>query len=480
MNGSVRWTVVAASLVGTVLTGAAQSDVQQNPQSGYTLQAHAREVVTDVTVTDRKGNPIHGLSEAAFHIFDNGKPQHLVTFKEHTGLEPSAPLPESTTNIYSNDIVLHPPRVFNIILLDAINISVPDQMYLRQQMDQFVQKLPRDEPFAIFARNSDHIVMLANFTANHEELTKSINYELPRLITGVDRDYTTDLSLMEEICVYLEQYPGRKNVLWFKSGSPLIMGLTPDPTTVAGYVDLRPLYDELEKARVALYPIDTRGLQLHASIAQELLMEDEADATGGHAIFNNNGLADATKQIADSDSSFYTLTYSPQEVKLDNRWHNVKVEVDGVHYQLSYRRGYFDDGSNLKQAEGPGRKRLLKNGEAAPALHTEPIVFQVGLTPFDPAATKGHQPVLQVSTTPPRKGERAYRLHYSVPMDAFTVQTANGEDHVSLGLAVFAFNKFGRPSRSRNRGRDVGRVAGTRGRLRNIPANRFRPGDQPP
>ena len=248
--------------------------------------------------------------------------------------------------------------------------------------------------------------MLANFTANHEELTKAINGELPRLLTGVDRDYATDLSLMEEICTYLEQYPGRKNVFWFKSGSPLIMGLTPDPTTVAGYVDLRPLYDELEKARVALYPIDTRGLQLHA-----LHRTGTADGGRGGCHRRTRDLQQQRsrrRHEADRGLGFelYTLTYSPQEVKLDNRWHNVKVEVDGVHYQLSYRRGYFDDGSNLKQAEGPGRKRLLQNGEAAPALHTEPIVLQVGLTPFDPAATKGHQPVLQVSTTPPRKGER--------------------------------------------------------------------------
>ena len=249
---------------------------------------------------------------------------------------------------------------------------------------------------------------------------------------------------MDEICGYLEQYPGRKNVLWFRSGAPPVMGLTPDPSTVAGYVDLRPLYDELEKARVALYPVDTRGLQVHGSIAQELLLEDEADATGGHAIFNNNGLADATKHIADTDSSYYTLTYSPPDVKLDNKWHSVKVEVDGSHYQLSYRHGYFDDGSNLKQAEGKDRKRLLPNGEAVPELHTEPIVFQVGITPVDSAATGGHQPLLHANKTPPKKGEHAYSLHYSIPMDAFPMRTSDGRDHVSVGLAVFAFNKDGR------------------------------------
>jgi len=183
MNRLFCWTVVATALAGTVASATAQTgNHQQSSEGGYTLHANAREVVTDVTVTDSKGNPIHGLSESAFHIFDNGKPEHLASFREHTAQDASAPLQESApANVFSNDIVLHPPRVFNIILVDAINISLPDQMYLRQQLDQFIQKLPSDEPFAIFARNSAHIVMLANFTADHQKLTKAIDYEVPRL-----------------------------------------------------------------------------------------------------------------------------------------------------------------------------------------------------------------------------------------------------------------------------------------------------------
>lgn len=449
MNGFIRWSALATFVIGISPAGTPQNASQQLPESGYTLHAHAREVVTDVTVTDAKGNPIHGLSESAFHIFDNGKPQHLGTFEEHTAKDPSAPLQESRPNVYSNDIVLHPPRVFNIILLDTISMSLPDQMYLRQQLDHFIQTLPSDEPFAIFARNSGHIVLLANFTADHQKLTNAINYEIPRIITGVDRIHdATDISLMEEVCAYLEQYPGRKNVLWFEGGPLLLPGLTPDPST-AEYGDLRPLYDELEKARVALYPIDARGLLVNEPrgfASQEILMEDEGEATGGHAIFNTNGLADAAKHLADSDSSFYTLTYSPQDVKLDNRWHNVKVVIDGGHYQLSYRHGYYDDGSNLKPAEGTERKRLLDNGEAVPEVpHTEPIVFQVGITPANPGATDTQRATLHTSTAPPKKGEHAYSLHYSVPMDAFPVKTSDGEEHVSVGLAVFAFNKYGRP-----------------------------------
>lgn len=447
MIGLVRYAVLATSLFATVSIGSAQSNNEQRPQGGYTLQVHAREVVTDVTVTDRKGNPIHGLSESAFHIFDNGKPQPIGTFVEHTGREPNAPLQEGSGNVYSNEVMLHPPRVFNIILLDTVTIHPADQMYLRQELDHFIQALPSDEPFAIFARNSEHTVMLANFTADRQKLLNAVHYELPRLLPP-GFHYLTDISLMDEICAYLEQYPGRKNVLWFNGGSAL--ELRADPMSLGGdYVDLRPLYDELDKARVALYPIDARGLLVNRPLGftgQDLLMEDEADATGGQAIFNTNGLAAAARHIADSDASFYTLTYSPQDVKLDNRWHKVKVEVDGGHNELSYRRGYFDDGSNLKQAEdSPERKRLLRNGEATVDLHTQPIIFQVSITSADPAATSAQRPMLHVNTSPPKRGERAYSLHYSVPMDAFQVQTVDGQDKMTLGLAVFAFNQLGRP-----------------------------------
>jgi hypothetical protein len=54
-------------------------------QPVYTLHANKRAVLTDVTVTDREGNPIHGLNASAFQILDNGKPQDLASFEEHSG-----------------------------------------------------------------------------------------------------------------------------------------------------------------------------------------------------------------------------------------------------------------------------------------------------------------------------------------------------------------------------------------------------------
>jgi VWFA-related protein len=444
MTGSIRWVVGGTLLIAMVSTVAAQSPNTQQPPSGYTLHANVREVVTDVTVTDRNGNPIRGLSESAFHIFDNGKPQRVGTFSEHTEQEPNTGLTETPAGVYSNDVLVHPPRVFNIILIDRVTIDLVDQMYLNQELGKFVAKLPPGVPFAVFARGGDHVMMLANFTSDHQRLLTAIHEAIPRLQAPGYR-YMTDFSLLLEISELLQQYPGRKNILWFTGGSSAF--LRPDPTSVLGYEDMRPVYDLLDSARIALYPIDARGLEVtlsNSSGLQHLLMEDEANATGGHAFFNTNGLALAAEHLAETDASYYTLTYSPQDVKLDNKWHKVKVEVEG-NYQLSYRRGYFDDGANLKTPESTGeRKRLVQNGEVVPEIRMEPIIFEVRATPADQAPAESQGAIIHSSPTPPGKGEHTYYLHYSVPLDAFPMQTSGAKDQISLGLGVVAINQYGR------------------------------------
>ena len=47
-------------------------------QAPYTLQVNSRVVLTDVTVTDKQGNPITDLTENDFRLLDNGKPQKIT------------------------------------------------------------------------------------------------------------------------------------------------------------------------------------------------------------------------------------------------------------------------------------------------------------------------------------------------------------------------------------------------------------------
>jgi cytochrome oxidase Cu insertion factor (SCO1/SenC/PrrC family) len=65
MRAVVRWSLLAGIAAGAASGAAgAQSphpDSTQSPaQTPYTLQVNSRVVLTDVTVTDKHGNPVRG------------------------------------------------------------------------------------------------------------------------------------------------------------------------------------------------------------------------------------------------------------------------------------------------------------------------------------------------------------------------------------------------------------------------------------
>ncbi|MGA8530495.1 MAG: VWA domain-containing protein, partial [Acidobacteriaceae bacterium] len=332
MRAVVRWSLLAGIAAGAASgAAAAQSphpDSTQSPsQTPYTLQVNSRVVLTDVTVTDKHGNPVRGLSEEDFRIFDNGKPQTLASFDEHH--EQVARLKEAAApdGSFSNDIVRNPPPQVNVLLFDTTTIGIVDQMVLFQQMKRFVEGLPAGEPVAVFTRSGDVAIRLCGFTDDHTTLTKAIRRAIPRL-RQPGSWMASDLDTLQQMAIYLSQIPGRKNLIWFTGGSNLFLRM--DPTSLPAYQDMRPVYDMLEKERIAIYPVDARGL-FDPGIAgtmvlgsQQMQMRDDAASTGGAAYVNTNGLALAAQHIISTDGNYYTLTYSPQDLKYDGHWHRVE------------------------------------------------------------------------------------------------------------------------------------------------------------
>jgi len=438
-----------AALTVLLLASAFPTLAQSTAPPPYTLHTQARVVLTDVTVTDANGNPVHNLSRSAFHIFDNKKPQDIASFEEHTGAQPSV-IPTSAPSAphtFSNDFLLHPPPVFNVIVLDTVTIDIVTQMYLYKQLTDFINALPPQNSLAIFVHNGEFTLLLQDFTTDHALLHTAIRKAVPVLpMPGAwyeNRRYYGSLQAMQQIAVYLGQLPGRKNVLWYSAGSSLF--LNADATKIPPFLDpqlLRAIYDELEASRIALYPIDVRGPGFYGW--EHMQMDDEAKATGGRAIYNNNGLAEASSKIIATDADFYSLSYSPSDFKQDNKWHNVKVTLDGGHYTLSYRTGYYSDGANTSDSNDVKKARILltSNGEKlqCPGNYDQPIIFQAEVQPSSSVSLPESTPTL-----PEKKNETIYNIRYTVPATDFIQQNIPGGQRVQIGAGVIAFNQYGRP-----------------------------------
>ena len=439
----------------------AQNGSGASPAQGYTLRANARAVLTDVVVLDKKGEPVHGLPASAFHLFDDKEPQRITSFEEHgAGAREYAASEQSQAGVYSNSILQHPPAVLNVMVLDILNLPVPDQMYLSEQVSRFLDRLPAGVPLSVYLHENTRIALVQDFTTDRAKLLDAVHRALPHL-PPLGGERSGDAFTLHQIATDLAQYPGRKNVLWFSGGSRLTLNPVGMVTTPSA--DFRLVYDELETGRIAIYPIDARGLLTMNAFgrhelggrtsgddgpvagsglfAQHGLMQDVAEATGGLAFYNTNGLSQAAAHVVNADEDFYTLSYSPSSFHYDNKWHQVKVQVDSEEVQVSYRRGYFADSSH---ADTPAdtRTRLLAGSRTVtvdPLVRSAPIIFRATVTPM-----RTGEP-LQPKEPPVRQGQTRYRVSMALPSDAFTKDKAKNGPELKVNFGLMAMNRDGTP-----------------------------------
>jgi VWFA-related protein len=81
--------------------------------------------------------------------------------------------------------------------------------------------------------------------------------------------------------------------------------------------------------------------QLSASSDEHAIMNDIADETGGKAFYGTNDLRAAMQRSMEEGSSYYTLTYSPQNQNWNAKFRRIEVKLLRSGYHLQYRRGWF-------------------------------------------------------------------------------------------------------------------------------------------
>jgi VWFA-related protein len=203
------------------------------------------------------------------------------------------------------------------------------------------------------------------------------------------------------------------------------------------------------------------SVQSHLDYMQSLndshaTMEQIAEATGGRAYVNTNGIAEAASQAVNDGASYYTLVYAPSNLKFDGGLRQIHVALDKQDYKLAYRSAYFavDPAAVSPAAVG--------SGSLTPAmLHGAPqshgLIFKAKIDPDGPpSAAPADAPVAaKVAGHAARKVKKDPNLlsgivqSYSIRLAivAHQVQfntTADGRRHAALEIAVCAYGADGR------------------------------------
>ncbi len=288
----------------------ARASTQQTQQPATTLRVTTRLVQVNLVVLDKKGVPVAGLTKEDFSLLDQGHNQAISIFSQEgpSGRAPAAkPLPP---NVFTNrlDETGQAPGSVTVILFDALNTKIQDQMYARQQIVKFLKQLQPRDRVAIYALTGK-ITVLHDFTQDTASLLRVLEKyrgqsSAPLDASTPDADslagdaggsgadsaqaqqlqdfldaanqrisdfYTINraqatTAALEAIANHLARIPGRKNLIWVSGSFPIAIGLDADSLGDPAR-EIRTFGAELERAAramnqadLAIYPVDARGL----------------------------------------------------------------------------------------------------------------------------------------------------------------------------------------------------------------------------
>ena len=512
---------------------AAQETQSQSAAAQYQLKLPVPLVIEDVVVLDNKEQPVHGLKASDFIVTENGKRVELRNLEEH--VPPSAPAtlvkaPPLGVNLFTNVPDVPQSTSLNILLFDALNTPTSAQALVHQQMLQFLKNLTPGTRVAIFGLGArlhllqgftdDPAILLAALenknagpqtsplleqrvsedpanpqfdsvldmmmqrTGYGQEANSALNnLQARQSLTAVRQRMAITMQAMSGLARYLSVLPGHKNLIWFSGSFPL--NILPndqlsDPLMLTNDFreSVRQTADIMARGRVAIYPVDVRGLTPNSSFnparygvnhreethnlesadaaskhfdtdptyAEHDTMDVMAADTGGKAFYNTNGLKDAVDKIIRYGESYYTIAYSPPNQKFDGTYRKIVINSGQLDMHLSYRVGYFADDPD---APPSGKKSLPLSTMETAMLHGVPDAIQVR---FNAGFIPGENPVNTL--TPGGKPDASrmkppymnYKVQYTVDIRSvqFTVD-ANKVHHGSLELAAFVYDREGNP-----------------------------------
>jgi VWFA-related protein len=460
---SLRARALAGTLIVMLVALTGLPSAQAPPRPAF--RTDVALVVVDVVVRDKSGAAVRGLTANDFEIREDNKPQQIVSFdvEEVATTAPSAaPVPEllevgkrSPTNGGSG--TTGPPNEVRredlagrrlIVLLFDLSSMQPEELERagRAAVD-YVDKQMADADLVALATIDTTLNVVSDFTGDRQQVKAALSqlasidavaFETPAAETAATDEtaaatgdaatadtgeydlFNNDARLrairsLSEALAPIEQ---KKSILYFSGGMTRSGG--------DNQVELRAATSAAVRANVALYPVDTRGLQavvpggdasrasargvaafsgrgvnqqFESLFASQDTLQTLAADTGGRAFIDSNDFGAAFTQVQRDTSSYYLIGYSSTNTVKDGRFRRISVRMKRSDLRVEARAGYYAD-RDFAHTGRQDRERQLEEQIAAPVSATDlPVVVSSGW--FRLAADRYYVPVSVAVSGPP-------------------------------------------------------------------------------
>jgi len=410
---------------------ASSAAVSDTPQGGFVLKMNGELVLTNVVARDVKtGEVVQGLKRSDFSITENGKAQQIDTF-DFESVDKATPLSEATisglalgtTGPGSKAVVVAKPEDLRnhrliVMFFDLTSMQPEDldrsvlaaQEFLKQKMQpadlvalvSLGDALKVDQDFTADKQALINEVAVYNgtegqgyaagATANSNQVEDTSGYT-PDESEYNDLNTDRELFALRAVAKSLEKITEKKSLLYFSGG------ISRDG--IENQASLRAAINAAVRANLAIYSVDTRGLQaisplgdastgslrgsgaysggalannMNANFATQEVMATLSTDTGGKAFFDSNDFAPAFAQVERDTSAYYAIGFRSTDPARDGRYRKLTIKINKPGIKLEYRPGYYAP-ADFKHSGKEDRERELEEQLASDLPATDMAVY---------------------------------------------------------------------------------------------------------
>ena len=289
--------------------------VPEDPQG--TVKIPVRRVRLPITVTDKKGQFVPGLTKEDFVILEDKVPQTIETFSDDLSL---------TTPLYV------------AVLMDTSPSTAGKLKFQQESAMNFIHtvvKARKDR--VLFATFDDEIKLRQDFTDKLDLLDKAV-YSVKQL--------GTQTALFDAIWQFcdekLRSVPGRRVLL-----------VVTDGADTYSRADIRDAIDIAQRTETTIFAISTKagflatvpGVEAgQVADKKDRDLQTLSEETGGMAFFTGDmlSLERSFTKISKELRAQYLVTYNPTNKSYDGTFRKIDVKLSSRHDDLKVRtkRGY--------------------------------------------------------------------------------------------------------------------------------------------